>query len=239
MPIQSKLLKREQVAEGTMAFHFLKPDGWSFKAGQALDLTLTNPSETDSEGNTRTFSIASAPDEDFLMVATRMRDTAFKRVLKRVPIGSEVQIEGPSGDLILHNNVARSAVLLAGGIGITPFHSMVFRAAREKLHHRIFLFYSNRRPEDAPFLSELAALEKENTHYRFIPTMTEMGKSAQQWQGEIGPISKEMLDRNLKDCASPIYYIAGPPDMVKALHQMVNAAGVDDDDIRSEEFAGY
>ena len=239
MAIQSSLLKREQIAEGTLAFRFLRPAGWSFRAGQALDLTLPDPPETDGEGNTRTFSIASAPDEDSLMVATRMRDTAFKRVLKRMPIGSKVQIEGPSGDLILHNNVARAAVLLAGGIGITPFHSMVFRAAREKLHHHIFLFYSNRRPEDAPFLSELAALEKANTHYRFIPTMTEMEKSARKWEGEIGRINKEMLDRNLKDGTSPIYYIAGPPDMVKGLHQMLNTVSVDDDDIRSEEFAGY
>src|SRR5712691_8249693 len=135
----AKLLSRYEVAERTTAFRFEKPSNWTFKAGQALDMTLLDPPETDAEGNTRTFSIASAPHEDTLMVATRMRDTAFKRVLKTLPAGSTVKIEGPSGDLTLHNNAKRAAVLLAGGIGITPFRSMVCRAAIEKLPHRIFL----------------------------------------------------------------------------------------------------
>jgi ferredoxin-NADP reductase len=235
----SKLLSRQQVAEGTIAFQFEKPPGWMFRAGQALDMTLPEPPETDSEGNTRTFSIASAPEEGTLTIATRMRDTAFKRVLKLLPIGSEIKIEGPSGDLTLHSNIARPAVLLAGGIGITPFRSMVLGAAREKLPNRIFLFYSNRRPEDAPFLSELQALGKENPNYKLIATMTEMAKSERSWQGETEPISKEMLARHMKDGAVPVYYIAGPPDMVKGLHQVLNAAGVDDDDVRAEEFAGY
>jgi predicted ferric reductase len=96
------------------------------------------------------------------MVATCMRDTALKRILKTMPLGSAVKIEGPSGRLTLHNDVKRAAAFLAGDVGITPFRSIVFRAAKEKLPHRIFLFYSNRRPEDAPFLDELQALEKEN-----------------------------------------------------------------------------
>src|ERR1035441_528711 len=78
----SKLVSRQEVAERTIAFRFEKPTNWTFKAGQCLDMTLLDPSETDAEGNTRTFSIASAPHEDTLMVATRMRDTAFKRALK-------------------------------------------------------------------------------------------------------------------------------------------------------------
>ena len=130
-------------------------------------------------------------------------------------------------------------MLLAGGIGITPFRSIVFRAAKEKLAHRIFLFYSNRRPEDAPFLEELEALGEENPNYTLIASMTEMGKSHQPWQGETGLINKEMLARYVKDAVSPIYYIAGPPGMVKGLHTMLNEAGVDDDDVRTEEFAGY
>jgi len=140
-------------------------------------MTLLDPSEMDAEGNVRSFSIASAPYDDTLMVATRMRDTAFKRVLNTMPLSSAVKIEGPSGSLTLHNNVKRTAVFLAGGIGITPFRSVVFRAAKEKLPHRIFLFYSKRRPEDAPFLDELQALERENPNYKLIASMTEMSKS--------------------------------------------------------------
>ena len=90
-----KLKDPKEVAEGTMSFRFEKPPGWAFKAGQYLDMTLLDPSEVDSEGNARTFSIASAPHEETLMVATRMRDTAFKRVLRTMPLGTAVKIEGP------------------------------------------------------------------------------------------------------------------------------------------------
>ena len=235
----SKLVSRHEVAEGTDAFHLEKPRNWAFEAGQFLDMTLPDPSETDAEGNTRTFSIASAPYEETLMVATRMRDTAFKRVLKTLPLGSAVGIGGPSGDLTLHHDAKRTAVFLAGGIGITPFRSIVFRAAREKLPHRIFLFYSNRRPEDAPFLDELQALEKENPNYSMIACMTEMDKSHRSWQGERSQIDPAMLSRYLTDAVSPVYYMAGPPEMVKSLHATVHEAGVGDDDIRAEEFAGY
>jgi ferredoxin-NADP reductase len=239
MSTTSKLADRQEIAEGTMAFRFEKPSGWTFEAGQAIDITLLAPSETDAEGNTRTFTIASAPYERSLMVATRMRDTAFKRVLKVMPLGTAVQIEDPTGDLTLHNDAARTAVFLSGGIGITPFRSIAFGAANEHLPHRIFLFYSNRRPEDAAFLAELQTLEKENPNYKLIASMTEMEKSHRPWHGETGVISKEMLARHLKDAASPIYYIAGPPPMVKGLHMTINQSGVAESDIRTEEFSGY
>src|ERR1017187_1779009 len=239
MSTTSKLAGRQEIAEGTMAFHFEKPRGWTFEAGQAIDITLLAPSETDAEGNTRTFTIASAPYEKTLMVATRMRDTAFKRVLKVMPVGAAVQIEGPAGDLTLHSDAARDAVFLCGGIGITPFRSIAFGAAKEHLPHRMFLFYSNRRPEDAAFLAELQALEKQNPNYRLIASMTGMEKSHRPWHGETGMINKEMLVRYLKDAWPPVYYIAGPPRMVKGLHTMIKESGVDERDIRTEEFSGY
>ena len=234
-----KLKDRCQVAERTMAFQFEKPEGFAFKAGQSIDMTLINPPETDGEGNGRAFSIASAPDEGMLLVATRMRDTAFKRVLGAMPIGSPVKIEGPFGNLVLHNNQARAAVFLAGGIGITPFRSILLRATRERLPHRLFCFYANRRPEDAPFLEELEALQRKNPSCTFVPTMTDMSRPDYSWKGETGRIDQAMLAKHLKSAASPIYYIAGPPGMVKGLHTMLNEADVNDDDIRTEEFAGY
>ena len=234
-----KLRRRSEVAERTTSFAFEKPANFVFKAGQFLEITLMSPPETDTEGDSRAFSIASAPHEEMLMVATRMRDTAFKRVLGSMPLESQVKVEGPFGDLVLHNNQARAAVFLTGGIGITPFRSMVVRAAKEHLPHPLFLFYSNRRPEDAPFLEELKGVELRNPNFKFVGTMTDMAKSRRSWDGETGFIDHEMLTRYLKGAASPIYYIAGPPAMVTALRDMLNQASVDDDDIRLEEFAGY
>ena len=234
-----KLNGREQVAEGTMAFYFEKPNGFEFRAGQALDITLLNPPETDSEGDIRTFSIASPPFEGRLMITTRMRNTAFKRSLKSMPLGTTVKIEGPSGSLTLHKNSSKPAVFLAGGIGITPFMSILRQAAKDKLPHRLHLFYSNRRPEDAPFLDALTELQTTNPNFHLVATMTGIEKSQQKWTGKTGLIDRKMLADNLSSLQGPIYYTAGPPAMVAAMRQMLITAGADEDDIRTEEFSGY
>jgi len=235
----SRLLNRVEVAEGTIAFHFEKPTGFDFKPGQSADLTLPNPPETDAEGNVRTFSIASAPFEDQLMFATRMRDTAFKRSLKKVPLGTVVKMDSAMGSFTLHKNSAKPAVFLAGGIGVTPFSSIVRQADHDRAPHKLYLFYSNRRPEDAPFVEVLQNLEKTNPQFRFIATMTEMRRSKKTWNGETGRIDQEMLSKYLNELRGPIYYVAGPPALVSGMRKMLVASGVDEDDIRSDEFSGY
>ena len=215
-----------------MAFYFAKPTGFNFKAGQFTDVTLTDPPETDAEGNIRTFSIASPPFESELVFTTRMRDTAFKRSLKKVPLATEVQIGAAAGSFTLHKNSVKPAVFLAGGIGITPFLSIVRQADHDRLQHKISLFYSNRRPEDTAFLETLQTLGTTNPHFRLICTMTEMSKSKEKWKGETALIDKEMLLRHLNVLQGPIYYIAGPPAMVAAMRQTLISAGVEEDDIR-------
>jgi ferredoxin-NADP reductase len=200
---------------------------------------LIDPHETDSEGDARTFTIASALHEPELMIATRMRETAFKRVLKTAPVGTAVVIDGPNGDMVLHGDPARPAVFLAGGIGITPFLAMARHAANERLPHHLYLFYSNRRPQDAAFLTELQKMEQLNLNYRLISTMSEPEKSARRWSGETGFIRREMLERHLSDTAKPIYYFAGPPSMTNAMRQMLEDMGISEQAMRYEEFYGY
>jgi len=234
-----KLKSRRQVAEGTMAFHFDKPAGFEFVGGQSIDLTLFKPPQTDAEGNTRAFSLASAPHEPELMVASRMRDTAFKRVLRTLTPGSEVKIEGPFGSMTLHRKTTRPAVFLAGGIGITPFRSMLCQAANSDAGRSIFLFYSNRRPEDAAFLTELQELFRQQASFTLISTMTNLVDSKVTWNGEKGYISKEILAKHVSDLAKPVYYLAGPPALVRAMKDMLDKARVGEDDINSEDFSGY
>ena len=239
LAVQAKLIRREEVAEATMAFHFEKPSGFNFKAGQYADVTLSDPPEAGTEGNPRSFSIASPPFENQLVFTTRMRDTAFKHSLKKVPLATEVKISSAAGSFTLHKNRAKPAVFLAGGIGITPFLSIARQAHHDRLPHKLYLFYSNRRPEDAPFLDTLQNLEKTNPNFHLICTMTEMSKSKKGWNGEVVPIDREMLSRNLATLEGPIYYSAGPPAMVAGMKEMLVSAGVDEDDIRTEDFAGY
>ncbi|MGH8846177.1 MAG: ferredoxin--NADP reductase, partial [Polaromonas sp.] len=148
-------------------------------------------------------------------------------------------LEGPFGSLTLHNDRARPAVFVAGGIGITPFMSILRQAAKDQLAQRLLLLYSNRRPEDAAFLAELQQLEQQTKNFRLVATMTAMSKSRRPWQGETGMIDEDLVKRVGGDASAAIYYLAGPPGMVGAMRQTLNHAGIDDDDIRSEEFYGY
>lgn len=240
MPIYKvKLESKQEIAAGTMAFYFEKPQGFVYKAGQFGDFTLIDPAETDAEGNIRGFSLASTPDEDLLMFATRMRDTAFKRVLKTMEPGTELKLDAPYGSFTLHNNARIPAVFLTGGIGVTPFRSIILQAAHDKLPHKIFLFDSNKKPEDAVFLDELVAAQQENPNYTFIGTMTQMEKSNHTWHGETGYITQDILQKSISDLTLPIYYVAGPRTMVHAMREILNKAGVNDDNIRTEEFSGY
>ncbi|MGH7894114.1 MAG: FAD-dependent oxidoreductase [Candidatus Binatia bacterium] len=173
-------------------------------------------------------------------MATRMRDgSVFKRSLKALPPGSKVRLEGPFGDLTLHDDRARDAVFIAGGIGITPFMSMLRQAAHDRLAQRLLLVYSNRRPEDAAFLAELQGLERLNRNFRLIATMTDMEKSAVKWHGHRGMIDEGAMKRFVGDAVAPLYYVAGPPAMVEAMSGVLMRTGAKAEDVRSEEFFGY
>ncbi len=238
MPIYTvKLLKKEEIANETMAFYFEKPEEFTFRAGQFADYTLLNPSETDEEGDIRGFSFASAPFEKDLMSATRMRDTAFKRVLKDLPLGSEVKLDAPYGDFILHKTEKIPAVFLTGGIGITTVRSIIAQATHDKLPHKITLFYSNKTQKDAAFLSDLESFAKGNPNFTFIPVMTRL--TPQEWKGETGHVTKDMLKKHISDLTTPIYYLSGPAGMVKTMRQILTEANVNEDNIRTEEYTGY
>ena len=222
-----------------MRFQFEKPDGFEYRAGQSVDLSLVNPPETDAEGATRAFTLSSSPDDAYLAITTRMRDTAFKRVLKSLSPGAALTLEGPFGELTLPEKTDRPVVFLAGGIGITPFYSMARYAAAHALPHGITLFYSNRRPEDAAYLDELLALPGQNPRFTCIGTMTDLEKSTRTWSGAQGYIDQAMLAKYGALDGNPVFYLAGPAGMVAALRKTLNESGVSNDDIRTEEFTGY
>src|SRR5580658_583658 len=140
------LVDRQRIARDTMAFWF-DTNGvtFGFRAGQHADFVLTH-SCIECEGDkSRTFSLASSPhDKRPVMIAMRMRKTAFKSALKSAALGTKFIVSRPRGSFTLHKDITRPAVFLAGGIGITPIRSILQQAAQEHLPHKLYLFYSNR-----------------------------------------------------------------------------------------------
>lgn len=223
---------KKQIAEGTFEFVFEKPKGFTFKAGQHVRMTL--------KGDSRFLTLVNTPQEKNLIVAMRMSGSAFKISLNDLKIGEKVLIQillnVPHGAFALHRDSSIPAVFLVGGIGIVPAYSMIKDATERKLKHKIFLFYSNIRPEDAPYLDDLQTLAKKNSNFTLVATMTEPAKS---WNGERGFIDQAMLRRYIEYLQTPIYYIAGLTGMVNARKSLLKELNVNEDNIRAEDFSGF
>jgi ferredoxin-NADP reductase len=113
------------------------------------------------------------------------------------------------------------------------------QAATHQLPHHLLLLYSNCRPEDAAFLSELQELEQQNKNFRLLATMTNIADSVRKWNGAVGYVNADMVKSCVRERAAPICYVVGPPAMVKAMQNVLSQAGVSEDDVRTEEFYGY
>jgi ferredoxin-NADP reductase len=231
---QMTLVDRQRIARDTMAFWFDANGAlFEFRAGQHADFVFGSEG-----GNSRTFSLASSPlDKEPIMIAMRMRKTAFKTALNAAAFGTKFKVSRPRGSFTLHKDVTRPAVFLAGGIGITPVRSILQSATQERLPHKLYLFYSNREADDAAFIEELQDLAAQNPNFTLVATVT--GHKTLAWRYEKGHINREMLRRHLFLLNGPIYYIAGPSGMVSAMTEVLNSSGVSQDDVRTEEFGEY
>lgn len=237
MKTNIKLIKKEVIANNTMAFYFEKPADFTFRAGQFADYTLIDPPETDAKGNTRGFSLAEAPFEEYLIGATRMRDTAYKRVLKDLPIGTEVVLDAAYGNFTLHKDDTIPAIFIVGGIGVAPVRSMIAQALFEKTKHELILFHASHTPDDLPFMDDLIKFSQDNFNFKYIPVVSSF--SPENWSGEEGHISYVMIRKYVPDLNIGIYYLSGPKDMVKAMRELLININVSEDHIRTEEFSGY
>jgi ferredoxin-NADP reductase len=171
-----------------------------------------------------------------LGLATRVRDSAFKRSLAELAVGAEVDVEQPKGEFVLPQETDCPYVFIAGGIGITVFRCMLRFIAEEGLAHRVTLVYSNRDRESAAFLEELEELERANPNVRLVLTMTD----DPGWDGETRRVDANVLRDHLEeDLDAYTYLVAGPPQMVEAMVETLGNAGISEEQIRPESFSGY
>lgn len=235
------LISKHEVARDTWVFRFEKPDGFSYRAGQHVRMSLLGSRTRDPAGNFRFWSFASAPHEPNLAFAIRMRSTPFKREMMGLPVGARVRIDmlknAPHGAFALDDGTS-PVVFLAGGIGVVPAYSMITEALSQPGARRLTLFYSVRRVEDAPFLDELHVLAARESRFKFVPTLTEASRDM-DWSGETGRISLEMIRRHVPDLSSSQIYISGLKTMVESLHQALITSGIASSTIRTEEFGAF
>jgi ferredoxin-NADP reductase len=236
--MRARIKEKLTVAKGTLFVVFdLLGEDVRFRPGQYFWVTLLDPPYEDEKGPRRHISVATSPtDRGVLGLATRVRDSAFKRTLAELPVGADVEVEAPKGDFVLPDDTSRKYVFIAGGIGITVFRSMLRYIAAERLPYRVTLVYSNRDRESAAFLAELEDLERRVPGFRLCATMTR----DPEWEGETRRVGVDLLHDVLDDrLRAYTYLVAGPPPMVDTVVAELHALGVPDDRLRADRFSGY
>jgi ferredoxin-NADP reductase len=236
--VKARIKEKRDVAKRTLMVVFdLLGEEVDFRPGQYFWVTLLDPPYDDEKGPRRHITVVTSPTErGVLGLATRLRDSAFKRSLAELPEGTEVEVEQPKGSFVLPQETDRHYVFIAGGIGITVFRSMLRYIADDGLPHRVTLVHSNRDRESTAFYDELRELEAANPNLEIVYTMTQDSG----WKGETRRIDAEMLRDYLgEELDSYTYLIAGPPAMVDGVAEVLQGADIPEDQVMPARFSGY
>jgi ferredoxin-NADP reductase len=236
--MRASIKEKREVAKGTLLVLFdLAGAELEYQPGQYFWVELLDPPYQDEKGARRHITAVTSPSERGVIgLCTRMRDSAFKRSLAELPLGTEVEVEQPKGTFVLPEESSRPLVFVAGGIGITPFRSMLRYIVDERLPHHVTLIYSSRDRASAAFLDEVEEIEQANPNVRLIATMTD----DDSWQGERRRIDAAFFRDHLGDELNEAHWmVAGPPGMAKAVSAELEQAGVAPDLIETDSFSGY
>ena len=234
--MKATIKEKREVAKGTLFVTFdLGGENVEFEPGQYFWVELLDPPYEDEKGPRRHITVVTSPTEGVLGLATRIRDTAFKRSLVEMPEGAAVDVEQPKGSFVLPEDTSKRYAFVAGGIGITPFRSMLRYIADKGLDYDITLVYSNRDVESTAFLDELKELESVVPRCRVLFTMTD----DPSWEGDNRMLDAEVLGELLGDLESFHFMIAGPPPMAKSVEGSLLEAGLSEDQVQSDSFSGY
>lgn len=241
-----KLVEKRDEARGTKSFFWEPEKPVSWIPGQYYYFTIPVMKYPDPRGNTRHFTISSSPTEgSILRITTRIRpESGYKKTLDELPIGAEIEGEGPNGTFVLdENSGAGPQVFLAGGIGITPFRSIIKYDIDKNLNAQIYLIYSNSIPEEIAFRKELEEWSASHPNIKITMTVSKPEESQEKWPGLTGRIEENLIRSQIGNWKLEIqnchWWVCGPPAMIDAMEEVLGKMGVTSDHIRSEKFTGY
>jgi glycine betaine catabolism B len=258
--IELTLMEKDKVEDtDVMSFQFNKHDyDYDLENKTLLDYTAgqfaffdIGEVYNDSKGPIRHFTISSSPTENFIMFSTRIRDSPYKKRLSTLEKGAKVKVRGPEGQFVLHQDSTNSAIFLSGGIGVTPFRSMIKYATDMQLPVKIIMFDSNRNRNNILFKKEFDEWANMNKNLKIIYTISEkdqnneqssLSSTANDWKGEYGRINKAMILKYVDTSIlnNSIFYICGPPSMLKAMQSLLQEdLEIPKEKIKVEEFIGY
>jgi ferredoxin-NADP reductase len=237
--MKAVIKQKQMVATLTCYAEFeLQGERPDFIPGQYFFVTLKPDDEEHKDELTHHFSIVNSPGQKGVLALTtrlRLEQSFFKRTLNEAKVGEEVEIGKIAGSFVLPEPTDKPIVLIALGIGITPYMSMLRWAFEENKPYKFTLLYSDNEIESMPFFEELKQMAEAHSDFKYVPIVTK----DENWQGEKRHIDAGLMKDFFEDINTPLYYISGPPSAVTAVASSLKQAGIVEDSIKTDNFSGY
>ena len=215
-----------------ISFRFSRSSKLDYLPGQFFFITL----KVSGKELKKHFSFSSSPSEqNYIEFTKKLSNSDFSGILKKLAIDDWARIEAPFGKFTFIGENKKIA-LLAGGIGITPFRSICKYCTDKQLKTKITLLYGNLTEEDIVFREDFEKMQNQNKNLNCVFTINE---GNDDWKGLTGFINAEMIKKEIPDYKNTIFFLCGPPGMVKALEGIINQLGILANQIRVEYFTGY
>ncbi|WP_406656303.1 FAD-binding oxidoreductase [Methanolobus sp. ZRKC2] len=214
------------------SFRFKRPEGFDFKAGQYIIVTIA----VDGKNVSKPFSLSSSPTEkDYIEFTKRLTGHEFSNALDSMEVGDIAGISGPFGKMTFEGKYDKIA-LLSGGIGITPMRSICRYCTDMGLDTDVVLICSDRTEDDMIFWKELMQMMEHNPNLKVFQTLT---RASESWHGCRDRINADILKEQIPDYNTREFFICGSPGMVKSMVEMLLSVGVPREKIKRESLAGY
>ncbi len=232
MNFETKLVETVERTHDVKSFRFSRPSSFEYKAGQFMFVTV--PAENGELK--KHFTISSSPTEtDFIELTKKLTGSSYSIALDSLQVDEKVKIDAPYGVFTFDEKIEKMA-MLSGGIGITPLRSICKYVSDLHLGNSIVLLYGNNTVEDIIFRDEFERLQKESGNLKVVHTIV---RPPENWHGYAGYIDAEMIEREIPDYRSRVFYTCGPPRMVDAMKSLLRELNVAPEQMKTENFPGY
>lgn len=230
--------EKKQQTEDICDFLFKKPAGFSFTPGQYMEWTLAHKG-LDSRGNRRYFTLASSPTEDTIRLGVRFSNngSSFKKALDNLNEKTPIVAASLTGDFTMPVDANKKLVFMAGGIGVTPFRSIIKYLIDKNEKRDIVMFYSNKLEEEIVYKDVFD--EGQNVGVKTIYALTSKENVPKNWKGIVGRITPEIVMSQVPDYKERTFYISGPQGMVDGFKATLKKMGVPVTQVITDYFPGF
>jgi ferredoxin-NADP reductase len=236
-----KLKEKTQIAPDTYDFVFVPNRKLAFAPGQYMEWTLGND-HPDSRGNRRYFTLASSPTENTLRVGIKFYDrkqsSTFKKAMLSMNGAKEIVASQLAGDFVLPEDPRQKCVVIAGGIGITPFRSMIQYLLDTQQRRPIVLFYANKMAADVVY-KDVFDRAQQQLGIKTIYILTDTKKHPSTWKGRVGYINAQLIKQEAPDYMRCLFYLSGPNSMIESFDTILTSIGVPRSHIKRDFFPGF